>query len=200
MKSKKNSRRFTVVLPGSRGPLLEKALSDSAAQTVALVSEDQRYHDRLLSIAASARLRARDEDAKAALDEAATLVASNHARRGTVQNELAKAIEAEKRAAGANAWIGQLQTVLTIAQLVVQTKAMLAPVAPLETLEAMDKARSAPELAGVIGTFEKISQGRKVTREGELALIELEQRRITKILIDLSVRQGAPARILPPIQ
>lgn len=186
-----------VVMPGNRGPLLSKALADSAAQAVVLATSEERRHDRLLSLAAATQLRLQDEEAQARLAEMTAAVRFTHDQRKTITTQLNNAIEAEQRAAGAAAWIGQLQTVLTIAQLVVQTKAMLSPVAPGQTLSKMDEAKTAAELAGIVGGFQNTSENSKVTHRGQLTLIETEQKRVTRILIDEAVRAGAPPYVVP---
>ncbi len=189
--------KSAVVMPGSRGPVRQRALADEAALKLLNGTKKERYRDTVLALAAQAIRVETDAAVRKTIADAAASLADSAARRGKIEADLRDAVEQEKRAAGAVAWIAQLQNVLSLAQLVVHASAMLGPAATSADMATLKSVKDLEQLKGFLGALVTTSSQKRVTHQGQLSLIEVEESQSTQILIDRAEAGGAPTEALP---
>ena len=179
------------VLPGSMEPYRTWVpLQDEAARALRVTAYARRV-DQLLNLAKQAARAEQDSVRRKQLAEVSREIADLNKRRLEVANRLKKALDAEKAAQRANAWIGRLKDGMLLYTVAQQVQVALADTAPKSVLDEVSAADAA-RLPQVVNHYQATTVQEKTVHQGEYDILSRDIRTKEVFVLDRAKEQGAP--------
>ncbi|MBL0427797.1 hypothetical protein [Ramlibacter alkalitolerans] len=189
--------KWTVLAPGSRGPLLDRAKADADLKRLLADKQPVDEANRLLALAAETRRRAVDDEVKKLTAQAAKDLKDVAAQRAAIQQELNSALHAADAAKGATAWIEKAQLMVSIGSLAAQVNAMLKPTAPASTLNAVNSASDVKGLNDAVTTYLSEVTKKVEFKQGQLKTVVETYEKVKVTITGEAQKAGAPPGALP---
>lgn len=198
--SRSDSGKITssVVYPGSRGLLYEKAFEDKANRDFLNESLKERDFRRLRGLVQSIEAESKSLAVKAQVRQAMDKLEDAQKNQSEIERDLKDALEEQRRIAGAAAWISQLEKVLTIAQLAVQVNAMMSPSTPTQVKNDLASAPTSDQMKTVLSDYNRTQTAIVTTRTNDKTVIEQLTTTYRKTILDGATQSGAPSTIYTP--
>lgn len=191
---------YAVENPGSRGPLIDVALASAAQREALRQSAEARRTQQIIHLAENARTQAQSAEVRATISRSIKAMQDAAQKADKVSRDLQEALERQKAAAGAIAWLDIMSKVVTAAQLANQVNGLIAGEAPATVtaaVEAAGKTGDINQVRGVIVDWSTNTSQNVQQLNDQYSVLQSATTTQETYIIDTATKEGAPKAALP---